>query len=238
MTEQYDEIAAAHYAAYRPPLHRMILQRLLSTDESFSLGLDVGCGTGYSAIALSGHCARVYGIDPSPWMLSRATAHTQVTYLEGAAERIPLPDRSVDVVTFAGSLFYADTGAACGQLRRVCREDAVVVVYDFEILLEKVLQRFGMELHAGESDYDHRVNFSGEVGFEELAVGRDRIAVDMRASDLAHILLSDSNRLYRFAEMYHNSDFFPVLEADLRSEFDNARLEAKIYYSKYRLNDV
>src|SRR5690625_4484968 len=70
--ERYDANAAAHYAAYRPPLHAMILGRVLTGNASFDIGLDIGCGTGYSAVALAKYCKFVYGIDPSPSMLNRA----------------------------------------------------------------------------------------------------------------------------------------------------------------------
>jgi len=36
MTEQYNREVATHYRFYRPPLHQMILGRVLSSGESFS----------------------------------------------------------------------------------------------------------------------------------------------------------------------------------------------------------
>ena len=108
MSARYDDVAAAHYAAYRPPLHDLILRRALGADASFPTGVDVGCGTGRSTVALAARCGRVYGVDPSPAMLAAATAHEGVTYLAGRAERLPLADGLADVVTFAGSLSYAD----------------------------------------------------------------------------------------------------------------------------------
>jgi SAM-dependent methyltransferase len=235
MTERYDSTAAAHYAAYRPPLHRMILGRVLSGDESFETGLDVGCGTGYSAVELAAYCAHVYGIDPSPSMLSRATAHERVSYLEGAGERIPLPDGSVDLVTFAGSLFYADSAATRGELRRVGRHGAVVIAYDFEILLDEVLHQIGVDARVGETDYDHRANFSGARGFEELAVGSERIGLRLSAAELAHILLSDSHRLDRLAQRYGSPDPFPQIAEELDAASERSAVEAEIYYSKYEL---
>ena len=112
MSERYDTTAAAHYAAYRPPLHAMILARVLPPGAAFDAGLDVGCGTGYSAVALAHYCQRVYGVEPSAEMLARALPHDRVQYLAGAAEHLPLPDDSVDLIAFAGSLFYADASAA------------------------------------------------------------------------------------------------------------------------------
>src|SRR5512135_2775248 len=134
MTERYDERAASHYAAYRPPLHRMILRRVLSESAHFRAGLDVGCGTGYSALALADACDRVYGIDPSASMLARATADQKVAYLRATADRIPLRNASIDIITFAGSLFYADADATRAEIRRVS-PSGIVIAYDFEVLV-------------------------------------------------------------------------------------------------------
>jgi SAM-dependent methyltransferase len=237
-TERYDPTAAAHYAAYRPPLHQLILERVLGKGASFGVGLDVGCGTGYSAVALADHCARVYGIDPSQAMLSEAAVHERVSYLGGAAERVPLPDRSVEVVTFAGSLFYADVEAAGEEVRRVGGEGAVVVAYDFEILLDEVLRRCGVDPEAVESDYDHRASFSGVGGFTALAVGSERVGLQVSPFELAHLLLSDSHRYDQLATRYHASDPFPSLSQEIRSMDDPATIEADIYYSKYRIAAV
>lgn len=127
MNEPYSEAVATHYAAYRPPLHRTILTRVLAGTGGFSDALDVGCGTGWSSLALAEFCDRVFAIDPSQSMLDGAPPHDSVAYLLGAAERIPLPDDSIDLVTFAGSLSYADREATAVELRRVCRPDAMIV---------------------------------------------------------------------------------------------------------------
>jgi SAM-dependent methyltransferase len=235
MAERYDEVAAAHYAAYRPPLHRIILDRVLSKDESFNLGVDVGCGTGYSAIALADRCARVYGVDPSPSMLTRATANERVIYLGGSAEHIPLADRSVDVVTFAGSLFYADSDAASEETRRVCERGAIVIVYDFEILLNDVLHRCGIDARTVASDYNHNVNFSGAAGFTELAARSERVNLEVTTSELAHVLLSDSSRFDQLGKTFRAADPFAAVSEALQSAYDRATIDADIYYSKYRI---
>lgn len=235
MTERYDSIAAAHYSAYRPPLHRAILDRVLSPGESFGIGLDVGCGTGYSAVALADHARRVYGIDPSPSMLSRAMAHERVSYLGGRAERIPLPDDAVDAITFAGSLFYCDPDATIEQIRRVGRGGAIVVVYDFELLLDDVLHRFGVDPGRDESDYDHRRNFSGAHGLTELLVRSEKVSVAVSAAELAHLLLSDSNHYDQLSKRFRGSDPFPALAEELRSGYSPGSIEADLHYSKYQL---
>lgn len=238
MTEQYGQMVAAHYAAYRPSLHQLILGRLLSEDESFEIGLDVGCGTGYSAAALAKYCMRVYGIDPSPSMLQEAAAHKRVIYREGAAERVPLPDHLVNVVTFAGSLFYADTDMTCKEVSRVCRDKAVVIVYDFEVLLEKFLRQLGTFLRTGESAYNHRANFSDTSGYLELVTGSDRVNIRATPSEAAHVLLSDAFRFDYFAKRYRTSDPFRLLAEELQLTYDQITIEADIYYSKYRIKSI
>jgi ubiquinone/menaquinone biosynthesis C-methylase UbiE len=106
MTGDYNRAIATQYSSYRPPLHEMILDRVLSNEETFSNGLDVGCGTGYSAVALAKYCRRVYGVEPSQSMLDEAMPHAKITYLKGAGDGMPIPGNSIDVVTFAVSLFY------------------------------------------------------------------------------------------------------------------------------------
>lgn len=114
----YNAITARHYAAYRPPLHSLILGRCLEDENKFTLGLDIGCGTGQSSIALYEFCERVIGIEPSTEMLSGALTHPHVDYVFFDQERIDFPDNSFDVVTLAGSLFYAKSQILLDEILR------------------------------------------------------------------------------------------------------------------------
>ncbi|MEM7384609.1 MAG: class I SAM-dependent methyltransferase, partial [Verrucomicrobiota bacterium] len=112
MTEEYHDAVARHYAAYRPPLHRLILQRQLEGRDRFRSGLDLGCGTGYSAVALTEFCDEVVGLDISRSMLDSASPHPQITYVEGRGDDLQrFPDGTFDIITFAGSLFYTRSEA-------------------------------------------------------------------------------------------------------------------------------
>ncbi|HUQ97829.1 MAG TPA: class I SAM-dependent methyltransferase, partial [Gemmatimonadaceae bacterium] len=190
MSERYDDAAAAHYSAYRPPLHSLILGRVLRRGRSTAVGLDVGCGTGHSAIALAEYCANVYAFDASPPMLARAAKDDRVAYFAGRVEKLPIQNHAVDLVTFAGSLFYVNRDATGVEIRRVCSRNAQVIVYDFEILLDEILQRCGIDPQSAGSKYDHGVNFSGDPGFAEVIVTNERLSVEMSALELTHILLS------------------------------------------------
>jgi SAM-dependent methyltransferase len=235
MSEQYNQVTATHYSAYRPPLHAMILARVLSGEEWFNQGLDVGCGTGYSAIALAKYCAHIYGIDPSQSMLEEASCHEKVSYHQGAGEAIPLPDQSVDIVTFAGSLFYAKSELLIQELKRVCRPQAWIIPYDFEVLLEDTLLQCGLKPQKIASNYDHEVNFSDRMDFIEIIQGKEQVKLEVTAGELAHILLSSTERYEAFVEKYRSADPFPLLVKELERMEKLHHLKVNIYFSKYQI---
>ena len=238
MTEEYNRVVASHYSAYRPPLHKIILEYVLSKNEIFADGLDIGCGTGYSAIALARYCSQVYGIEPSSAMLSEATQHERIRYLPGFGEAIPLLSSSVDIVTFAGSLFYTKSPALIKELKRVCRTNATIVVYDFEVLLNDILFQCGIDLAKSTYNYDHAINLSDAADFVEIIAHNKQIIFEAIASDLAHILLSTSYNYNAFVKKYNSLNVFPQLVNELKQIQKEYSLMANIYFAKYQLNSA
>ena len=238
MVERYDTDAAAHYAAYRPPLHEQILEKALGRGRQFDVGIDFGCGTGRSTLALARHCDRVVGVDPSPAMLQQADPHERVSYLVGAGDAIPLPDKSADIITFAGSLHYADSEKTRMEVLRVGQPNATVLVYDFDLKIDPVLTRLGIdsaEAIPPESDYDHTANLSGRAGFVERQVTLETTDTEVSASDFAHIVLSDSNQLDRLARQYGSGSVHASLVEALRANADVVAIKADLHFSTYTL---
>ena len=89
--------------------------------------LDVGAGTGKLTEVLLGRAEQVVAVEPDAQMrevLSRAVPAAEV--LAGSAERLPLPDASVDAV-FAGQAFHwFPRPDADRELARVLRPGGVV----------------------------------------------------------------------------------------------------------------
>lgn len=236
MTERYDSIAARHYAAFRPPLHRLILDRVIRPHESFQVGLDVGCGTGYSAVALTKYCDRVFGLDPSRSMLDIAQRHPKIAYLQGSGDALgQLPLRVFDVVTFAGSLFYAKTDRLRSELVRACPLGGTIVAYDFEALLNDVIADLGADCPAVASDYDYRANLSDWAEFTVDSSGTERLRLEVTGPEMAHLLLADSNRYDAFARRFSNSDPFESLVGYLENSRVQTHLDADIYFTRYRI---
>ena len=126
---------SAGYATSRPAVHPHVIElvrRHLGLDRKVSRALDVGCGAGLSTKPLEEIAECCIGIEPVEAMLAwtRSTA-PDAHFLVGAAEAIPIAGRSIDILTAAGSLNYADFDLFFPEAARVLKERGVLVVYDF-----------------------------------------------------------------------------------------------------------
>jgi ubiquinone/menaquinone biosynthesis C-methylase UbiE len=87
--------------------------------------LDVACGTGALTLAAAERVGRgaVVGLDANPDMLTVARRKsTQVEWMEGKAEALPLPDERFDaVVSQFGLMFFDDKPQALREMMRVLR---------------------------------------------------------------------------------------------------------------------
>ncbi|MEO3986739.1 class I SAM-dependent methyltransferase [Plesiomonas shigelloides] len=237
MSEQYDNEVSLHYAAYRPPLHQQILAAALAedyADHKVACGVDIGCGTGLSTQALKPYCVQAFGIDPSAAMLEQASESTGITYLQGTGEDIALPDGSVDIVTFAGSLSYAKSSALVQELVRVCRPNATIVVYDFEVLLRDVMVSLGILETPVPSNYDHAINFHGCAQLNETKVRQEQLTLVMTSEQLAHVLFSSSRRYQQLIARFGAHNTFTTVVQALNHKGDTHPVKVDIYYSTYQ----
>jgi SAM-dependent methyltransferase len=92
---------------------------------------DVGCGPGSSLGELSARAATTVALDLSVGMLRevRTRFGTKVPVAAADAQRLPLPDASLDVVLAAHMLYHLpDIGAGIGEFRRVLRPGGTLLV--------------------------------------------------------------------------------------------------------------
>lgn len=86
--------------------------------------VDVGCGSGWLTRLMTQRGAHVTGIEVSPRQLALARAAKPVGdehYIQGSAEELPLPNRSVDIVVFFNSLHHVDPKVLPNALREAAR---------------------------------------------------------------------------------------------------------------------
>ncbi len=126
---------AEGYANRRPPIHARVIELLkerLGLNNAFEHAVDVGCGSGLSTRALAAIARQRIGIEPVESMLQWAPKVAPgAAFVAGAAESLPIRSGSVDLITAAGCLNYADIDAFFSEAARVLCGDGMVAVYDF-----------------------------------------------------------------------------------------------------------
>lgn len=111
---------AENYERSRPGFPAEAAKWLIPDDAVDAV--DVGAGTGKFTRALLAEGLRVTAVEPDAGMraeLSRVLP--DVPCLDGSGESIPLPDDSVDLVTFAQSWHWVDPELAVAEAARVLR---------------------------------------------------------------------------------------------------------------------
>jgi len=115
----------------------------LGSIESGATVLDLGCGAGTDlliAAQMVGPTGRAIGIDITPTMVERARASARqmdlenVEVHEGLIERVPLPDKSIDVVISNGVIdLVPDKEAVFTEIERVLRPGGRLQIADVTI---------------------------------------------------------------------------------------------------------
>ncbi|PRW21122.1 SAM-dependent methyltransferase [Chlorella sorokiniana] len=110
------------YAAYRPDYPEELYAAVLQFAALPHLGtaLDVACGTGQVAAALSARFDRVWACDSTQAQLDRAVQRPNLRYFRAAAERLEgVGACTVDLLTAAQCLHWFDGPAFYAEARRV-----------------------------------------------------------------------------------------------------------------------
>jgi SAM-dependent methyltransferase len=121
---------AARYAAGRPYVHPLFMERLRPWLGGAALGADVACGTGLSSVALAELVEQVLAFDMSAAMLEQAAPHPRVAYALAPVEALPLPDTCLDVLTVSQGIHWFDRPRFYAEARRTLKPGGVLAVYD------------------------------------------------------------------------------------------------------------
>lgn len=119
--------AAEEYDRYRVGAPAGIVGRLIP--PGCEAVLDLGAGTGAVTRHLVDSVPTVYAVEPDARMrgvLTETCPGAQA--IEGTAERIPLPDASVDAVTVASAWHWMDPERAVPEVARVLRPGGAFVI--------------------------------------------------------------------------------------------------------------
>ena len=120
------------YAKARPVYPEALfrfLADLPGAGAAHGMAWDCGTGNGQAASALAEHFGTVVATDASIAQVSQADLRPRILYAAASAERAPLRDASVDLVTVAQALHWFDFGAFFAEVSRVARPGAAFAAW-------------------------------------------------------------------------------------------------------------
>jgi ubiquinone/menaquinone biosynthesis C-methylase UbiE len=131
--------AAKDYASHRAGFPQELFDRLEAEGviRAGSLVLDVGTGTGSLGRGFALRWATVTGVDPDSRLLGEASLldesfGVRVEYCLGAAESLPFPDSSFDLVCAGQCWHWFDSPRAAAEFARVTKGGGLALVAHFD----------------------------------------------------------------------------------------------------------
>lgn len=94
----------------------------------------MGCGNGQLTQWLAAHFETVIGVDPSADQIANALPDARARYLCAPAERLPVADHSVNLITAAQAAHWFDLPTFYREVRRVSAPEAVLALISYGVL--------------------------------------------------------------------------------------------------------
>lgn len=126
--------AARRYDAHRPHFHPGVMVRVrerLGLTAPLPTALDVGCGTGQSAVALRAIAARVTATDVSSAMLAAAPRVDGITYVQAPAEALPFAAAAFSLITVSMAFHWFDRPRFLAEAARLLAPAGWLVLYGY-----------------------------------------------------------------------------------------------------------
>lgn len=125
--------AAQVYAKGRPYFHHQVIRwvnAFLNLEKPVPRALDIGCGTGLSAVALKEIANNIIALDISYDMLATAPRDRHIYYINTTAENLPFAAASFDLLTVSSAFHWFDKKRFVKESRRVLRPGGWAIIYD------------------------------------------------------------------------------------------------------------
>jgi SAM-dependent methyltransferase len=197
--------AAERYARGRPYFHPLVVERIPASCrlDKCARALDVGCGTGQSALALTEIAERVIGADIAADMLAQAVLHPRVSYVRATAERLPFIAGAFDLATVGLAFHWFDRARFLCEAGRVLAPEGWLVIYtdgfSGRMAENPAYEKWNLERYVARYPTPPRRNQPIDNVEAEVAglrlIGQDRFAHEVQFSpeELVSYLITQTN---------------------------------------------
>jgi SAM-dependent methyltransferase len=125
---------AAEYSQFRPHYPAELFQYLIQLTHHQECAWDVGTGNGQAAVALSPYFNKVIATDLKQGQLDRAEKKDNISYIACPAEKTPIEDKSVDLITVAQALHWFNFDEFYQEVQRVAKPDCLVAAWCYTLI--------------------------------------------------------------------------------------------------------
>ncbi|RWS21793.1 putative methyltransferase-like protein [Leptotrombidium deliense] len=122
----------------------------VNENEKWNLAVDVGAGTGQCTSLLQPYFDDVYGFDISEEQINQAIGHnnfSNVHYAVSPSEKLPLEDKSVDLITACQCMHWFDCDLFFKEVQRVLKPNGVLAVIGYTMKNIQVIQMSNVDTH-------------------------------------------------------------------------------------------
>jgi ubiquinone/menaquinone biosynthesis C-methylase UbiE len=141
---------AACYQQFRPNYPDQLFAYLAALCPAHDLAWDCATGNGQAAVALAPHFEHVIATDASAQQVDQAQANPKVKYLVAPADKSPLQDGAVDLITVAQALHWFELSSFYREVRRVAKPGGLLAVWCYQLhSITPLIDAVVMSLYSG-----------------------------------------------------------------------------------------
>lgn len=229
---------AERYAKYRPYFHPLVIEKIktyLQLQRPVRFAVDVGCGSGHSAVALKEIASLVAGLDISAEMLAYAERTSGVHYIQAAAEKLAIKSNSADLLTSSMAYHWFKPEQFFAEVRRILKDRAFLIIFNNgfrgQMKSNPAFERWASQVYEEHYPTPPRnaapmtSEFAGQHGFRFLHQEDYQNEVEFTVEELAAYLITQSNVIAATEQGRKNvEDVYEWLIAQTRPFFQSGRV--------------
>lgn len=124
---------SSKYRQFRPDYPQSLYQFLNSLVEEHHLAWDCGAGNGQAAVQLAQYFKRVLASDLQFEQLKAAPICPNILYCQSTAEKAPVQDHVIDLITIAQALHWFDLNLFYNEVNRVLKPNGLIAAWCYSL---------------------------------------------------------------------------------------------------------